>query len=41
MLLSISVFAYNQPRIRLLEFELPDLLQENAGQVAPAAGAAD
>jgi MFS transporter, DHA3 family, macrolide efflux protein len=41
MLLSISVFAYNQPRIRLLEFELPDLLQENAGQGAPAAGVAD
>jgi MFS transporter, DHA3 family, macrolide efflux protein len=41
LLLSISVLAYSNPRIRLLEDELPDTLQEAGDQPTLAAGIAD
>ncbi|MFO7623852.1 MAG: MFS transporter [Anaerolineales bacterium] len=41
LLLSISVLAYSNPRIRMLEDELPDTLQEAGDLPSPAAGMAD
>jgi MFS transporter, DHA3 family, macrolide efflux protein len=41
LLLVMSWLAYNHPRIRLLETELPDTAQENISQPVPAAGFAD
>jgi MFS transporter, DHA3 family, macrolide efflux protein len=41
LLLSISALAYSNQRIRLLEDELPDTLQEAGDLPSPAAGIAD
>jgi MFS transporter, DHA3 family, macrolide efflux protein len=41
LLLSISILAYSNPRIRMLEDELPDTLQEAGDLPSPAAGMAD
>lgn len=41
LLLSISWFAYNHPRIHQLEVELPDALPDSEGRATQAAGIAD